>query len=99
MFFWGECEFRAPQGCGNGEGEEDCERGVVVSKEESGVKVSERLRLRLAMLEYWGVWCTKGLGICGYDGGNECEEESSGIEAIRGWDTECRIAIVGDLWE
>ena len=70
----------------------------MVSKEESGVTVSERLRLRPAMLVSWGIWCAKGLGVCRYDGGNEYEAESSEIEAILGWDTGCRSAIAVRVW-
>jgi len=47
---FGECELSGAHGCGNGEGDEECEREVGVSKEESGERVfSERLRLRPAM--------------------------------------------------
>ena len=61
MLFFDDWELSGAQGCGNGEGEE---RVVVVSKEESGVKVSERLRLRPAMLMSWGIWFAKGWGGC-----------------------------------
>ena len=66
LLLFGVCELSGAQGCGYGEGDEECERVVVVSKDESGVSVRERLRLRPAMIA--------GFGIAKRDGGSWGEE-------------------------
>lgn len=87
MLLLGECELSGAQGCGNGAGDEEWERVVGLSKEESGVRVSERLRLRPAI--FVGIGDANGIE------GRKCGEGVGKVvesEAIRGLG---RVAIRG----
>ena len=85
MLLLGDNEFNGAQGCEYGEGEEECELVVGPSSEESGMRDSERLRLRFAIAAGWD-------GKNGGSGGGRLKEERAtdgNAEAIRGFCVAC----------